>query len=72
ALVEKVRDGVDGLLFTPGDAADLRRTLRRLIDDPGLLARLRENVPPAMGMEQHLDELLALYQQSQSQQSRRS
>ncbi|HSJ57488.1 MAG TPA: glycosyltransferase family 4 protein, partial [Anaerolineae bacterium] len=66
ALVEKVRDGVDGLLFTPGDAADLRRTLRRLIDDPGLLARLRENVPRAMGMEQHLDELLALYQQSQS------
>ncbi|MBN1658365.1 MAG: glycosyltransferase family 4 protein [Anaerolineae bacterium] len=61
ALVEKVRDGVDGLLFTPGDVEDLRRTLKRLIDDSGLLARLRENVPPAMGMEQHVVELLDLY-----------
>jgi glycosyltransferase involved in cell wall biosynthesis len=31
-----VSDGVTGLLFTPGDAADLARQITRLLDDPAL------------------------------------
>lgn len=38
---ETVRHDVNGLLHEPGDATDLARQIRRLIDEPGLLARLR-------------------------------
>ncbi len=41
ALPEIIEDGRNGLLFEPEDAADLRRCLRRLLDEPELLARLR-------------------------------
>ena len=41
ALPEIIEDGRNGLLFEPENAADLRRCLRRLLDDPGLLARLK-------------------------------
>ncbi|MCE2485341.1 MAG: glycosyltransferase, partial [Desulfurellaceae bacterium] len=41
ALPEIIEDGRNGLLFEPEDAADLRRCLRRLLDEPGLLDRLR-------------------------------
>ncbi len=40
---ELVRDGVEALLFEPDDAADLARSLRRLLDDPALAARLATN-----------------------------
>ena len=61
ALAEKVRHGVDGLLFPPGDVATLRRTLQRLVDEPDLLPRLRRNIPPPMDMDRHVQELEALY-----------
>ena len=38
---ELLSDGIDGLRFEPGNAADLCRQLRRLVDEPGLLARLQ-------------------------------
>ena len=43
ALPEIIEDGRNGLLFEPENAADLRRCLRRLLDEPGLLARLRSD-----------------------------
>ena len=41
ALPEIIEDGRNGLLFEPENADDLRRCLRRLLDEPGLLARLK-------------------------------
>ncbi len=41
ALPEIIEDGRNGLLFEPENADDLRRCLRRLLDEPGLLDRLR-------------------------------
>jgi GT2 family glycosyltransferase/glycosyltransferase involved in cell wall biosynthesis len=41
-MPEAVIDGVNGLLFDPGDAAALRRALQRLIDEPALLQALRD------------------------------
>jgi len=41
-----------GLLFRVGDADDLRRTLERLIHEPGLLDRLRVGSPPVKTIEE--------------------
>jgi GT2 family glycosyltransferase/glycosyltransferase involved in cell wall biosynthesis len=49
-MAEMVPDGRCGLLFAPGDAADLRRVLMRLLDEEGLLERLREGIPPVRTM----------------------
>jgi hypothetical protein len=56
-----VHHDVNGLLFPPGDVADLRQTLQRLADEPELLPRLRERIPPAMDMDRHVRELEGLY-----------
>jgi glycosyltransferase involved in cell wall biosynthesis len=61
ALTEKVRHDVDGLLFPPGDVVALRQALWRLVDEPDLLPRLRQNIPPPMDMDRHVQELEALY-----------
>ena len=45
-MAEYVRDGVDGLTFRVGDAADLAATLRRFVDEPDLLADLSRGFPP--------------------------
>ena len=46
AIPEAVTDGVNGLLFEPGDVDDLRRVLVRLVHEPDLLPRLRQGIPP--------------------------
>ncbi len=61
ALAEKVRDGIDGLHFEPGDAADLGRVLQRLLDEPDLLPSLRQNILPPMDVSEHTNELEAIY-----------
>jgi glycosyltransferase involved in cell wall biosynthesis len=60
-MVEKVRDGVDGLHFRVGDAASLAETIKRAVTTPGLWDELRAGTPPAHTMEQHLDRLSSLY-----------
>jgi glycosyltransferase involved in cell wall biosynthesis len=44
-IAEGVRHGIDGLLFEPGDAEDLRRALEQLISDPMLGSRLAARAP---------------------------
>ncbi len=51
-MAEMVRDGVDGLLFEPGDAASLRSALHRLAEEPGMLERLRAGRPTVATIEQ--------------------
>ena len=63
ALPEKIRDGVDGLLFPPGDVDALHRILLRLRDEPELLSRLRRQIRPTRLMEEHVDEVDALYRE---------
>ena len=62
ALAEKVRHGLDGLLFPPGDAASLREVLRRLIEEPAILKCLRANIRPVKSMAEHAKEIEALYE----------
>lgn len=50
-MMELVRDGVDGRLFNIGDAADLRRVLLELIEQPGQLKQLRSQAPAVPTIE---------------------
>ena len=60
-LAEMVREGIDGLRFRPGDAADLGRVLRRLTDEPGLLASLGKAARPVPTMADHAAALRPFY-----------
>ena len=62
AVAERVRDGVDGVLFAAGDAAELAVVLRRLHDDKTQLDYLRQNVPPVVTIEQYVDALSLIYE----------
>lgn len=62
-MAEVVRDGVDGLLFTPDTPEDLARCLRRLIDEPMLLAKLREGIRTPRTTTRDTKELYARYLQ---------
>jgi len=46
ALVDRGRDGVDGLLLPPRDVAAWCVAIQRLLDEPDLLARLRAGICP--------------------------
>jgi glycosyltransferase involved in cell wall biosynthesis len=62
AIPECVRDGVDGLLFVPGDAEDLARVLRRCVDEPGLLSALAAGIRPVKDMDTEARDLLDRYE----------
>ncbi len=61
-IPETVADGAGGLLFTPGDAGDLRRVLRRLIDEPELLPRLRAAIPSVRTIRDDVASMRSRYQ----------
>ncbi len=54
-IPELVEDGKNGLLFAPGDAADLQRVLARLLREPALLDRLRSGIPAMRTIEDDVD-----------------
>ncbi len=61
ALPESVRDGVDGLLFEPGDVAELSSTLARLVAEDGLVAELARGIEPVSAIEEQAAELAGWY-----------
>jgi glycosyltransferase involved in cell wall biosynthesis len=63
ALAEFVKHEVNGLLFEPRNAADLRAQMERLIAEPELRVRLAQNPGPVRTVEDQASELEALYQQ---------
>ncbi len=71
-LAEQVREGVDGLRFRPGDAADLARVLARLVNEPELLSRLRAARTPFVTMETHVDALEGVYRRAVERRRARS
>ncbi|MBI3243373.1 MAG: glycosyltransferase family 4 protein [Chloroflexi bacterium] len=62
-MAELVQDGRNGLLFKAGDAGDLARQLRRLLDEPGLLPKLRAGIQPVKTVAEELDELKSICQE---------
>ena len=63
AIPESVMDGINGLLFEPGNAADLAHAIRRLLDEPQLLERLRAAPITIRGFEEDLTATRDLYGQ---------
>jgi glycosyltransferase involved in cell wall biosynthesis len=61
ALAERVRDGVDGLLVPPGDVTVWREALQRFVDEADLSDQLRVNIPAVKTLDEHVDEIEALY-----------
>jgi glycosyltransferase involved in cell wall biosynthesis len=66
AMQALIQDGVDGLLFDPGDARDLSEKVRRLWDDPELCRRLgraaRQKALSQWSAEQHAQRLKNVYE----------
>jgi glycosyltransferase involved in cell wall biosynthesis len=63
-LADVVREDVDGLLVTPGDAGAWQVALQRLVDDPAELRRLRSGVRPPVTMDEHVAALEQVYVQA--------
>src|SRR5262249_44886716 len=61
ALPEAIQDGINGLLFEPENAADLRRCLALLINEPGLVERLRSVHTPVKTMEEYARDIEEIY-----------
>ena len=61
-MAELVRDGVDGLHFAFGDAVSLRAKMKLVVEEAGLLERLRSNVPQVPEIEQQADDVRRRYE----------
>jgi glycosyltransferase involved in cell wall biosynthesis len=60
-IAELVEHEVDGLLVEPASPEAWGGALRRVLDDPDLLTRLRRGVRPPRRMGQVAEEMLAVY-----------
>ncbi|KPK98825.1 MAG: hypothetical protein AMJ95_02470 [Omnitrophica WOR_2 bacterium SM23_72] len=60
-IPELVDDGVNGLLFTPGDINDLKEKIEHILSHPDKLERFKEHIPAVKSIEDHAKEIEALY-----------
>lgn len=58
---ELVDDGVNGLLFNPGDADDLYRKMQRVIENADILGKLKGKIPEVKNMETNAKEMEEIY-----------
>jgi glycosyltransferase involved in cell wall biosynthesis len=63
AIPEIVLEGVNGLLFAPGDVEGLRRCMLRFIEEPGLAQQMASGLPRVKSMEEHSVEMLDIYRE---------
>lgn len=60
-IAELVRDGIDGVLFEPGNAKELANILDRLYKSPEFLNQLKENVRSPRTMKEVATDAINLY-----------
>jgi len=61
-IPEIVHNGHNGLLFKRGDVLDLRQKMERVMNEPGLIQKFRENIPRVKSVNEECDELLDIYE----------
>jgi glycosyltransferase involved in cell wall biosynthesis len=61
---ELVQHGINGLLFTRNDPANLAEQIHRLVTDPDLLSRLREGIGPVRSIGEEVLELEGIYEEA--------
>lgn len=61
-----VQDGVNGRLFTPGDADHLAEILDEIVNDPNQIRTFTKQIPKLKTIQQNADELLCLYKSLRS------
>jgi glycosyltransferase involved in cell wall biosynthesis/GT2 family glycosyltransferase len=71
-LAEAVRHEVDGLHARPGDAHDLARAMRRMLDEPGLRDRLAAGARPPAAMDDHVLAIEDVYGRARERRARRA
>jgi glycosyltransferase involved in cell wall biosynthesis len=62
-ITELVQHGQNGLLFEVGSEAELAEQLQRLLDEPDLLAKLRDGIQPVPTVEDEVATLVSLYRE---------
>jgi glycosyltransferase involved in cell wall biosynthesis len=62
-MAELVRDGINGLHFRLGDAADLREKMLHIIDHPEILDHLKCGIPEVTDIEEHAVQLRGHYEE---------
>jgi glycosyltransferase involved in cell wall biosynthesis len=60
-MSEAVQHNVNGLLFERGDVAGAAAAMRRLVDEPDLLTRLRGGIRPVRTIDDEIGNLLDIY-----------
>ncbi|MFN2170997.1 MAG: glycosyltransferase [Candidatus Promineifilaceae bacterium] len=60
-LQEKIKDGENGRLFTPGDVKGLQDILAELVKSPGILSIWRQNIEPVFSIGDHISMLEEIY-----------
>ena len=61
-IAEIVQDNINGLLFERGNAEDLAHVMLRVVDDPSLLARLAQSIPPPRTVQQDMGDMMPIYE----------
>jgi glycosyltransferase involved in cell wall biosynthesis len=57
-----VQDGINGLLFEPGNSSDLAEKMKRIIEFPHLIEIFKRNIKKQKTMKEHASEMEEIYQ----------
>ena len=60
-MAERIRHGVNGLVFEVGSVESLTRQLQGLLEDPRLLPRLKEGIEPVRTFDNEMTQLVEIY-----------
>ena len=62
-IPELVQNGINGLLFKPGDKKELQEKMEYVIGNPDFLRKARENIPIIETIEVHTKKMEMLYRE---------
>lgn len=62
-IPELIDDGVNGLLFNPGDIADLKQKMELIALAPGMINKFKDNMPKIKSIEENAQELTKIYRE---------